>query len=97
MFRELIVGKLIGLITALFVYSVAIFFKFEHTISLIVAVSLYVNIVVAAVIGGMLPLIFKQLKIDPAVASAPFISTALDISGQIIYFSITLYFLATFT
>ena len=97
LFRELIVGKLIGLITALFVYSVSIFFEFEHTISLIVAVSLYVNIVVAAVIGGMLPLIFKQLNIDPAVASAPFISTALDISGQIIYFSITLYFLATFT
>ena len=43
-----------------------------------------------------LPLILNRLNIDPAVASAPFISSTLDLLGQIIYFSTTLWILSFF-
>ena len=52
-------------------------------------------------ISGTVPIvlsydIFNKIKIDPAIASAPFISTSLDIIGQIIYFSITLSIIGIF-
>jgi magnesium transporter len=42
----------------------------------------------ATLAGGALPFIFRLLKIDPALVSAPFITTILDISGVAIYFVI---------
>ena len=39
-------------------------------------------------IGSMLPLVFKRLGIDPALASSPFVGTAVDVTGIVIYFSI---------
>ena len=39
-------------------------------------------------IGSMLPLVFKRVGIDPALASSPFVGTAVDVTGIVIYFSI---------
>lgn len=44
--------------------------------------------------GSMLPLLLKKLGADPAVSSAPFIATLVDVTGLIIYFSIALFFLS---
>ncbi|MEO6035855.1 MAG: magnesium transporter [Verrucomicrobiota bacterium] len=41
-----------------------------------------------SVAGSMLPFILRQLKFDPAVSSAPFVATLVDVTGLIIYFSI---------
>ena len=41
---------------------------------------------VAAVVGAGLPLIFHRLAIDPAVATGPFVTTAVDVAGILIYF-----------
>ena len=37
-------------------------------------------------IGGMLPLLFRRLGVDPATSSAPFVTTIVDVSGIVIYF-----------
>ena len=42
--------------------------------------------------GSMLPIILKRLGADPAVSSAPFVATLVDVTRIIIYFSIALYF-----
>ncbi len=55
----------------------------------VLAVSIFVVINNAAVIGALVPLTFKRLNIDPALAAAPFISTTNDILGILIYLSIT--------
>ena len=89
-FRELAVGLFIGAIIALLVFMFSYIMRLPLIFSGIVAVSLVINITVAAFIGTVLPLVFQRLNIDPAVASAPFISSALDIIGQIIYFTLTL-------
>jgi magnesium transporter len=39
-------------------------------------------------IGAMLPLAFKRLGIDPGLASSPFVATAVDVTGILIFFSI---------
>jgi magnesium transporter len=38
-------------------------------------------------IGAMLPLVFKQINLDPAVASGPFVATFVDVTGIVIFFS----------
>lgn len=60
----------------------------------ILAVSIFVVINNAAIIGALVPLTFKRLNIDPALAAAPFISTTNDILGILIYLSITTFLLS---
>jgi magnesium transporter len=40
---------------------------------------------VAAMLGGLLPLVFARLRIDPAVATGPFLTTSVDVIGLAIY------------
>jgi magnesium transporter len=44
-------------------------------------------------IGSMFPLLLKRLGADPAVSSAPFVATMVDVTGLIIYFSLAYIFL----
>lgn len=59
-------------------------------LSLVVAIALPIVVLWATTVGSLLPLLAKRLKIDPAVMSAPFITTLVDATGLIIYFEIAL-------
>lgn len=89
--KEILVGSGLGLILGLILLFYNIMIANHPPIfSYIVSISLLSNSIVATFFGTALPLLFNKLNIDPAIASAPFISTSLDIIGQIIYFLITL-------
>ncbi len=47
-----------------------------------------VNIALSALVGIMAPAFFRRMKIDPAIASGPLVTTANDIMGILIYFAI---------
>ena len=88
--RELGIGAILGIIIGCLVFL----FNWHHNLyllAIIVSLSLALNMTVATLIGSMIPLCLKKISIDPAVASAPFISSTLDIMGQLIYFSLTLH------
>jgi magnesium transporter len=89
--REMIVGSVIGFIVAfiLLIFNLMIA-KQTILFSVIVSLSMFANIFVAAFMGTSFPILFKKMNIDPAVASAPFIATALDIVGMLIYFFLTM-------
>ena len=53
-----------------------------------VAFSLVGIVMWGSVIGSMLPFVLKKANLDPAVASAPFVATIVDVSGLVIYFSV---------
>ena len=53
-----------------------------------VACSLVGVVLFGSLAGSMLPFILRRLKFDPAVASAPFVATLVDVTGLVIYFSI---------
>jgi magnesium transporter len=67
----------------------------EHSIRLAVTVGMaMVSVVVlATVMGAVLPLIFKKIKLDPAVVSGPFIASVLDVVALLIYLEIARYML----
>jgi len=64
-------------------------------LSLVVGLALPAIVIWATTVGSMLPLLARRLKIDPAVMSAPFITTFVDATGLIIYFEIALALAAT--
>ena len=83
------------LILVFFALLIFVIVYFSDTIFFagILALSIFVVINNAAIIGALVPLTFKRLNIDPALAAAPFISTANDILGIFIYLSITTFVL----
>jgi magnesium transporter len=89
LWRELSTGLLLGSVLALTGYFfVLVGWREGAGVSLVVALSLIVIVIWASVVGSILPLIAKRLGFDPAVMSAPFISTLVDATGLFFYFSI---------
>ncbi|OGS47086.1 MAG: magnesium transporter [Elusimicrobia bacterium RIFOXYD2_FULL_34_15] len=93
-FREFKVGLLIGIVYGLFLGIVA-YVKNRHGISpgvnfaFAVGCGICVSMTFAALIGMLIPIILYKLKIDPAVASGPFVATATDIVSLTSYLVIS--------
>ena len=85
LFKELMVGLINGLVlgTLIFVYN--FFFSDSLTLSLIVSTALVSVIVFAAIFGTLVPLMLDKYKIDPALATGPFITTVNDVFGLFLY------------
>ena len=54
-------------------------------LALVVGISLMCIVLLAAIVGSILPIVLKRFRLDPAVVSAPFITTAVDGLGLLIY------------
>lgn len=87
-FQEVMIGLCVGFVCSLIVAVTSYIWKTEMMLSAIVGVAMWANIVTAASIGTIVPLIFKRIGVDPAIASAPFITTTVDITGLTIYFTL---------
>lgn len=86
-FRESRVGLLVGFTLAVVAFGFGTMVA-GPKIAIAVALSLVVICVWAAMIGGTMPLLAKRIGIDPAVVSAPLVTTLVDATGLIIYFLI---------
>lgn len=63
------------------------------TLAIIVACAVSAICLLGTVVGAILPLIFKSFGFDPALASSPFVATAVDVSGIMIFFTIALWWI----
>ena len=90
--KELAVGFILGIVYGLFIGIIArlTFVSEVYSLSLAFAVGLAIlsSMSIAALVGSMVPLIFERLNIDPAVATGPFVTTAIDIVSVYCYFMI---------
>jgi len=86
--REAGIGALLGIVLGAVALGWAYAFGRNLEVAAVVSTTLVAISVMATLAGGALPFIFRLLKIDPALVSAPFITTILDISGVAIYFGI---------
>ncbi len=84
--KEFLVSLLLGLTMAVGVSLVASMRAPE--IMLIVAATMVLTVIAGSMVGLLLPFLFTKLKIDPATASAPLVTSIADITGVVIYFSI---------
>jgi len=84
--KEVIVALMNGLILATILFLYNFFINHNLALTFTVSSSLLVVIMFAALFGTMIPLFLNRLKIDPALATGPFITTMNDIMGLFIYF-----------
>lgn len=85
-YKEIRQALIMGVVCGLVVGVAAYLFDSNPVLGLVLTVAMFVAILVAAIIGVMVPLLFEKINIDPAIASGPFITTANDITGVLIYF-----------
>ncbi len=88
LFRELRVGVVMGLVCGGSVGMIALFWEHNAALGIVVGVAMGSAIMVAATMGAFVPIVFKKLGIDPAIATGPFVTMSNDIIGLIIYFGI---------
>jgi magnesium transporter len=85
-FKELRVGMMMGAVCGIVVGLVAFFWHHNPFLGLVVGMAMVTAMTVAATMGVLAPAFFKKFGIDPAIASSPFVQTANDITGILIYF-----------
>jgi magnesium transporter len=86
--KELGVGLVNGFICSVLVFGICFLFKIGMSLAITVSVALFTVIVMSAIFGTLIPLTLNKFKIDPAVATGPFITTTNDIFGIFVYFII---------
>ena len=79
------IGLSLGVIYGVLLGAVAWFWQGTMALGLVVGVAIWASMSIAAILGGVLPLLFARVRIDPAVASGPFLTTAIDVIGLAIY------------
>ena len=87
-FREATAGILLGLILGSVATVWAYLLQGSIQVALSVGISLIAIALLASVAGSALPFMFRSIGLDPALMSAPFITTAVDVLGVLIYFQI---------
>lgn len=92
--KEMVTGVMLGVVMGALMYGRALFVgDGSANLAIVVGLTILVLTVWAATIGAIIPIVLTRLKMDPAVVSAPFISSLVDGTGLIIYFTLAQYFL----
>ncbi|WP_145087556.1 magnesium transporter [Anatilimnocola aggregata] len=82
--KEAIVGIVNGVILGIAIASVCLIWQRNLLLSVVVGVAIIVNTLVAACLGGILPLALKRWKLDPALASGPILAAITDLCGFLV-------------
>ena len=100
--RELAGGFLLGVILAIIGAIRVVMWQWFHfwdygphypLLAAVIGVSLVGVVLWGSLAGAMLPFILRTVRLDPAVCSAPFVATLVDVTGLVIYFNVALWFL----
>ena len=96
--RELVMGLCLGGVLAAVGYLSSVFLLAETSTFdlLVIPVTIIMVVICGTLCGGMLPLIFRRLGLDPALMSNPFVTGIIDIAGIVIYMNVAMRMLAPF-
>ncbi len=86
--KELFLGIIVGSVMALLVAIRASWLDQDPRLGVTVGTAMVVTVMLATTLGGLLPILFKKMKLDPALMSGPFITSIVDVVSLLIYFRI---------
>ena len=86
--KELTVGFILGMVYGVLIGSVAQFRYRMDMLAITVGLAVVSSMALAALVGSFVPMAFARINIDPAVATGPFVTTAMDIISVFFYFMI---------
>ena len=84
--KELSIGVILGLVYGILIGSVAQLRYSMAALAISVALAVVSSMSIAALVGSLVPMAFARINIDPAVATVPFVTTAIDIISVFFYF-----------
>lgn len=88
LWKEFRVSIIVGITLAIVNFLRILYFdKIGFIMTLVVCLSLFATVVIAKVVGGILPIAAKKLKLDPAIMASPLITTIVDACALVIYFT----------
>ena len=90
--KEFSIGILNGIIFAIISAIIVQLWFQDATLSLIISISMILNMIVAGLFGILVPITLKKFKIDPAIASSVFVTTITDVIGFVSFLGIGAYF-----
>ena len=90
--KEFLIGILNGIIFAIITAFIVQLWFNELKLSLLIAISMVLNMIVAGLFGILVPVSLKKLNIDPALASSVFVTTITDVIGFLSFLGIGSYF-----
>ena len=93
--KEFVIGILNGIIFAIITGIVVLLWFREINLTIIIAVSMILNMIVAGLFGILVPVSLKKFNIDPAIASSVFVTTITDVVGFLSFLGIGAYFFYT--
>lgn len=91
--RESLLGVALGGLLSLVAFARAYLLQSDFKIGVTVGLALAITLVASNVIGALLPLLLRAVRLDPALVAAPTISTMVDVMGLWIYFEVARWFL----
>ena len=90
--KEFIIGVLNGIIFAIITAAIVQLWFKESSLSLLIGVSMILNMIVAGLFGILVPVSLKKMKIDPALASSVFVTTIPDVIGFLSFLGLCSYY-----
>ncbi|MEW6534476.1 MAG: magnesium transporter [Candidatus Auribacterota bacterium] len=84
-FKEIRTGLILGLVCGSFLCLIAFLWRGDASVGVILGMSMFCAVSASSILGILIPMVFKKINIDPAVASGPFITTLNDVIGLTIY------------
>ncbi len=84
--KEFLIAIINGFILATIVFAFTLLFHGSYLITVSISIALIMVVIFASLFGTIVPLVLNKFKVDPAVATGPFITTSNDILGFLIYF-----------
>ena len=89
--KELLIGIMLGLTLAVILFMRSFFWRGGPQVGMVVGFSMLTIVLWANLLGSILPIILTKLKFDPAVTSSPLLTTVVDSTGLLIYFTFAQY------
>lgn len=89
--KELLTGLLMGVTIGILAAARALIMNKNLLLGITVGIAMVATVIMATILGALLPLLFKKMKLDPALMSGPFIASILDVVAIFLYLQIAVF------
>lgn len=91
--KEVLVGLITGIVIGFIISILGYIWERNYIFGIVIGVAMILNMIVATMAGYIVPIVLKKLKVDPALASAVFVTTATDVLGFFFFLGLATMFI----
>lgn len=92
--KEVLVGLITGVVIGAIIAVLGFILEINYVFGMVIGIAMILNMVAATMAGFIVPVVLKKLKVDPALASAVFVTTVTDVLGFFFFLGLATIFLS---